>query len=198
MREASRRLSGLDLTTTPTQLRSNQPQSRKHINAGLNSVSAPPSSKRSSIPDSELQCSVASQAINELIATRGAHKRQLGPQQRLFAQGDPASSYYVIVSGDLIVHTRRRGRPSIRFIGAGDLIMFDNDGLREAHCDTVSAASVIWLDPAVVGELARSNGRVANLIECQWAQEAKLIKTAEQSEALLDIALVKQPNISLD
>jgi len=127
-------------------------------------------------PMSSVEADTAAKAIASLAASTGAQRLSIGPHLPLFADGDPASCYYLVLSGELLVHRRRDGtRPSVRFIGPGDLVMLASAGRREADCHAITAASAVALDCSTLETLAASNAAVRQHLDRVGAEERMLI-----------------------
>ncbi len=81
-----------------------------------------------------------------------AGRQCVGAQLRLFAKGEPASSYYLVESGQFLVH-RRLGRSTsggpvaaVRFLSCGDLFIFNCGDMRAADCDALLNSVVLRID----------------------------------------------------
>ena len=81
-----------------------------------------------------------------------ASRRCIGAQLRLFAEGDLASSYYLVESGKFLVHRRlapsTSGGPvaAVRFLSRGDLFIFNCGDKRAADCDALVDSVVLSID----------------------------------------------------
>lgn len=122
------------------------------------------------------ETSIAEQAVAALAASNNAFRKTIDAQQRLFADGATAACYYLVLTGEFIVHRRRDGmRPSIRFIGPGDFIIYESRGLRDAHCDAVQTSTVAELDRTAVDALAAQNPDVELFIDRLRAAESAFV-----------------------
>jgi len=123
-----------------------------------------------------VEAGAAVKTIATLAASKEAEYLTIGPHLPLFSDGDPAGCYYLVLSGELLVHRRRDGaRPSVRFIGPGDLLMLASAGRREANCHAITAASAVALDCNTLETLAASNAAVRQHLDRVGADERALI-----------------------
>ena len=81
-----------------------------------------------------------------------ATRRAIAAQTELFANGEPARSYYLVLSGKLIVHrklvytTATGSRSVVRLVTPGDLFIFDTDGVHVANCDAIADSLLLRVD----------------------------------------------------
>ncbi|MFM9942688.1 MAG: cyclic nucleotide-binding domain-containing protein [Hyphomicrobiaceae bacterium] len=81
-----------------------------------------------------------------------ASRRCVSAQLRLFAEGDLASSYYLVETGQFLVHRRlarsTSGGPvaAVRFLSCGDLFIFNCGDMRAANCDALVDSVVLRID----------------------------------------------------
>ncbi len=81
-----------------------------------------------------------------LLAPFGV-KRRIGAQTCLFSVGDKATNYYLVESGQLLLHRHpRHGDPAIRLAEHGALLIFDCDGSHVADCHATRDSVVLAID----------------------------------------------------
>ena len=99
---------------------------------------------------------------NWLVAALGAvaTRRQVSARSELFAIGDPAPSFYLLLSGELLIHRRRtpsmvgRGKTAIRLVFPDELFIFDCDGKHLADCSAISDCILLRIDRRRMERLA--------------------------------------------
>lgn len=84
--------------------------------------------------------------MTELLAPIGV-RRRIAAQSSLFNAGDRATHYFLVESGQIVVHRHPRGaKPSVRLAEEGDLLIYDCDGVHAADCHSTQAAIVFAID----------------------------------------------------
>lgn len=85
-----------------------------------------------------------------------ASRRAVAARTELFSRGDQAKAYFLVVSGELLVCSRRVGtRTVIRLLQAGDLFIHECDGVHAAECSAVRDSSVLRIDRRRFDSLCR-------------------------------------------
>ena len=104
-------------------------------------------------------------------------RRVVATQRALFDAGDTANFYYLVVSGELLVHRRQRPRskPGIRFMRRGDLLIYDCDGRHAASCHATIDSVVMPIERRWLNNVAGCNTALAGLLRSVHAAELELI-----------------------
>lgn len=138
----------------------------------------------------------AERAIAELAGATGSIRRHLGPQQKLFADGEADEGYYFVLSGEFLIHRRRPGlRPAIRFAGPGDVVRYAANGKHEASCHAVTSASVACMECIALDALAVADPVVARHLERLAALEAALVQQAAPAREKFREPGCEQPDV---
>jgi len=130
--------------------------------------------------------------MTELLSPIGV-RRRIAAQSSLFNAGDRATHYFLVESGQLVVHRHPRAtKPSVRLAEEGDLLVYDCDGVHAADCHSTQATIVIAidrrrlelraiLDPALKGILHRVHaGELSMILESLGIDEDR--RTRDISE----------------
>ena len=86
--------------------------------------------------------------------------RQVAARSELFAIGDPAPCFYLLLSGELLIHRRRtpsmagRAKAAIRLVSPDELFIFDCDGKHLADCSAISDCILLRIDRRRMERLA--------------------------------------------
>lgn len=113
-----------------------------------------------------------------------AARRRIPAHSELFAAGDEACSYYVLLSGAMLVHRpgtpslAGRGKAAIRFLSTDEPFIFDCDGRHVAHCVAVSGCDLLRIDRRRLERLAVTDLVLRGILnrvhanEIQWFLQA--------------------------
>ena len=115
-----------------------------------------------------------------------AVRRVLPAQSSLFAAGDDVSGYFVVLSGELLVHRRHspKHKPTIRFLTRGDIFICDAGDCHSADCDAVTGSVVLRIERQLVGALARCNSDLAALLQDVHASELEMLLSSLGAKSL--------------
>ncbi len=89
-----------------------------------------------------------------------ATRRQLAARSDLFAIGDPAPCYYLLLSGELLMHRPRRpsmagrAKAAVRLVYPDELFIFDGGGTRLANGSAISDCILLRIDRRRMERLA--------------------------------------------
>ncbi len=109
-----------------------------------------------------------------------ATRRNVAARRALFAAGNPALGFYLVVSGKLMVHRRIAGATSgqprtvVRSAERGDLLIYDCDGTHVADCDALEDSVVLWIDrrrferQAALDPVLQRAGNAVHASELEW------------------------------
>ena len=110
-----------------------------------------------------------------------ARRRRVGAQLRLFAEGDVASSYYFVETGELLAH-RRLARPTtggptaaVRFLTSGDLFILNCGELHAADCDALVDCVVLSIDRVQLQQQAALDPDLSHAQSAVHADELRFI-----------------------
>lgn len=81
-----------------------------------------------------------------------AARRRVSAQSELFARGDPARFYYLLLSGELLLYlpaarsSAKRGKSAVRFVATDELLIASLDGQHMADCTATRDSIVLCID----------------------------------------------------
>ena len=122
-----------------------------------------------------------------------AGRRTVAAQATLFEAGELAKNYYLVVSGDLLVHRRLtlRSKPVIRFMRRGDLFIYDCDGRHAANCHATTDCVVLPIERCWLDNVSRGNAALAGVLKSVHATELEMILTSLNSGTVSHLACPK-------
>ncbi len=132
--------------------------------------------------------------LTELLQPR-AVRRHIGAGDRLFSMGDPASHYFLVETGSLVLQRGpRRSSGTLRFVHKGDLFIFDCGGLHAANCTALGSIRLLsierrrieiaaMLDPMLRGVLQAAHARELGFILESLGVEHPVRKAAEHASS---------------
>lgn len=166
----------------------------------IESAAGPASPNPASPPNPTMTDAGVNAILAGLAKSEFAKLLKVDPQTPLFAAGDPASTYYLVASGVLLVHYRKPGtRTAVRFQTAGDLFIFDCGDERSADCHAVLPTTVYQLDRQSVDKRAESDAGLKQVLERVHASELEMMLSnanpnQDQSSAEIGMAGIGLPD----
>jgi CRP-like cAMP-binding protein len=107
-----------------------------------------------------------------------ANRQPMAAQSLLFADGAPATDYFFVVAGQLLVHRHcvaPKARAIIQSLTVGDLFVFDCDGRHVGHCTTVVDSLLLRIPRRTLEALAAQEDAVNSLLEAVNANELTFV-----------------------
>jgi len=105
-----------------------------------------------------------------------AVRREIGAGSRLFVIGDPATHYFFVERGSLVLErSRPRRNSNLRFAHPGDLFIFDCGGVHAADCTALGSTRLLSIERRRVENAARIDPALGQAVQAAHARELGLI-----------------------